>query len=120
MKHSENLNKLLSIATQEAQRLGNDQVTPEHLLLAILRMEKGEAYNALLRLHVDLSALKVALDQHLFREAPSTHQIPFSRATERLLRLAEVEANTYQQAQIGTLHLLLSKNHPCILHTVLQ
>ena len=35
MKHSENLNKLLSIATQEAQRLGNDQVTPEHLLLAI-------------------------------------------------------------------------------------
>ena len=108
MKHSENLNKLLSIATQEAQRLGNDQVTPEHLLLAILRMEKGEAYNALLRLHIDLSALKVALDQHLFREAPSTHQIPFSRATERLLRLAEVEANTYQQAQIGTLHLLLA------------
>ena len=38
------LNKILLYARDEAERLQNQEVLPEHLLLAILRLGEGVAY----------------------------------------------------------------------------
>ena len=41
---TQNLNKILYYAHDEAERLRNKTVEPEHLLLAIIRLGEGSAY----------------------------------------------------------------------------
>ena len=41
MNYSEQLQNVLACSTQEAERLGNNYVGPEHLLLALLRTVRG-------------------------------------------------------------------------------
>ena len=43
---TQNLNKILYYAHDEAERLRNKTVEPEHLLLAIIRLGEGSAYDA--------------------------------------------------------------------------
>ena len=43
MNYSEQLRSVLAYSGQEAERLGNNYVGPEHLLLALLRNGEGRA-----------------------------------------------------------------------------
>ena len=113
MNYTEHLNTILHLARQEAQRLGNTKVEPEHLLLAILRLAEGTAYNLLLKSGVDMARFKDALDSRMrdsaSPDAPAgTGEIVFSRTTERILRLTSIEADYYNSATAGSEHLLLS------------
>ena len=42
INYSEQLHKVLTYSTQEAERLGNNYVGPEHLLLGLLRNGSGK------------------------------------------------------------------------------
>ena len=44
---TQNLNKIIVYAQEEAERLLNKTVEPEHLLLGILRLGEGTAYDLL-------------------------------------------------------------------------
>ncbi len=49
MQVTQHLNKILYYAHDEAERLMCKQVEPEHLLLAILRLGEGSAFELLTR-----------------------------------------------------------------------
>ena len=108
MSYTNNLNSILHLSGQEAQRLGNDLVSPEHLVLAILRLTDCKAYQLLLQSGVDMTVCKSAMDAQVRQPASSHIQIPFSRQTERILRLTTIEAGYYGLEEAGSEHLLLS------------
>ncbi len=106
--YTQRLTKILQFARQEAGRLGNNEILPDHLILGILRLQEGKAYELLLQAGADLDDLKHQIDSRLFAANTTANDIPFSRAAARILRLLTIEAGLYETDIIGSAHLLLS------------
>ena len=58
MNYSDNVADILRYSHEEAERLGNNYIGPEHLLLAIIRAGEGKAFDVLLSLNLDLLRIK--------------------------------------------------------------
>jgi len=110
MTITQNLNKILLYAQDEASRLHNEQVQPEHLLLGIVRLAEGTAYQLLLEAHFVPEEAKIQLDEWLRPEQPSQLIAPITRSmeTERILRIAERISQEYKCEVTGSAHLLLA------------
>ena len=103
------LNKILLFARDEAERLRNPQVLPEHLLLAILRLAEGDAYGLLLRAKVQPDTVKQSLDAALANEAQElVSPVTRSSLVESILRIAEGISREYNAEAVGSAHLLLA------------
>lgn len=114
MDYTVNYNTILQYARQEAERLGNSQILPEHLILGVLRLADGMAFQYLIRLGIDPSELKSALDHNASltgKPGTTSSSVPLSRAMERILRLSVIEAENYSCDAVGSAHLLLSVLH---------
>ncbi|MCQ2343040.1 MAG: ATP-dependent Clp protease ATP-binding subunit [Paludibacteraceae bacterium] len=107
-------NQVITYATQEANRLQNTSVMPGHLLLAILRIPQCKAYEALCRVGVDMTLIKDMLDKKLqtatLTPNPSL-DLPLSKGTSLILRMAVNESESYQTSSCGSLHILLAMLH---------
>ena len=109
MQVTQNLNKILYYAHDEAERLRCKTVEPEHLLLAIIRLGEGSAYELLRQADVELVAAKAQLDKELRVEAHTLAEpVTRSAQVERILRIAEGISREYQTEVIGSVHLLLA------------
>ena len=64
MLQTNNLNTILLYAQQEAQRLGNSEVLPDHLMLGILRLANGKAFELLMQAGMDPVECKQAPTKH--------------------------------------------------------
>ena len=98
------------LAQQEARRLFNEQVTPEHLFLGILRETDGAAVRAMALLGLDLDDMRRELEMILRGKSSSTLTlggIPVSGRLKLTLDLARQEAKSIGHNYIGTEHLLL-------------
>jgi len=106
---TQGLNKILYYAHDEAERLSCKTIEPEHLLLAIIRLGEGTAYDLLQRTSFRSDEAKEQLDKDL-RHEPESTLVPITRSAqvERILRVAEGISREYQSEQIGTVHLLLA------------
>ncbi len=111
MPQTVRLNKILLYARDEAERLLNTQVQPEHLLLGMVRLNEGKAFDALLQLGWVPDEAKRQLDEALRQDEPLIEPISRSTAVDRILRIAEVEARTYNHEAVGSIHLLLAILH---------
>ena len=54
-KYSLKVTEILSLANEEALRLGNNYIAPEHIFLGMMRLGSGVAYDYLQEKKVDLS-----------------------------------------------------------------
>ena len=106
MLQTNNLNTILLYAQQEAQRLGNSEVLPDHLMLGILRLANGKAFELLMQAGLNPAELKRAIDERLMQASTNETQ-KMSRASLRILRLMQIEAKIYHAAECGSVHLLL-------------
>ena len=84
-----NLNKIIIFAQEEAERLQNKQVEPEHLLLGILRLGEGSAYDLLCQTAFQPEEAKQQLDQSLRKEEQMVEPVIRSAKADRILRIAE-------------------------------
>lgn len=109
MQVTQNLNKILYYAHDEAERLRCKTVEPEHLLLAIIRLGEGSAYELLRQANVEFATAKAQLDKELRIERHTLAE-PVTRSpqVERILRIAEGISREYQTEVIGSVHLLLA------------
>ena len=106
MQQTNNLHTILLYAQQEAQRLGNNEILPDHLMLGILRLADGKAFELLMQAGLNPVELKRAIDERLMQA--TTSQAPkMSRASERIMRLMLIEAKLYHAEECGSVHLLL-------------
>ncbi len=103
---------ILNYSKEEAYRLGNDAIEPGHLLLAILREGKGNAFDIMVKLNINIIQLKAALENNLTQGKRDLVQpgqdIPFSPVTSRILKICMLEARLLKSNVIGTGHVLLS------------
>ena len=120
MPQTVRLNKILIYAREEAGRLSNPEILPEHLLLGIIRLQEGTAYDMLMRTGWSPEDAKLNLDQALYTEPMDTIQ-PITRSTqvERILRIADNEAKLYNEEATGSIHLLLAILHERINHAAI-
>lgn len=112
MEISEELEKIMDLAVDEAMRTGNFSVQPEHLLLAILRHGANDAAKAMISCGADTAGLKQALDGTLFRAETIPYgkrdEIVFCEKTGELLGGAVREGIKAGAERTGAIHLLLA------------
>lgn len=109
MPQTVRLNKILIYSREEAERTQTPQVEAEHLLLGILRLEEGTAYDLLLRAGLPPEDAKNHLDLALEdKRSDLLEPIRRSVQVERILRIAEGEARQYNDEVVGSVHLLLA------------
>ncbi len=109
---SQRVKDILGYSKEEAIRLGNSHISPEHLFLGILRDGEGVAVEILLNQGIDLLVLKGSLEKSIRIESPipvADHEIiPLLRSTERILKLVYLEAKSLKSPVIDSEHLLLA------------
>ena len=107
MQQTPNLHTIFSYACEEAGRLGNPEIMPDHFLLGIIRLGAGKAFELLMQAGMDPVECKRKIDERL-RQAESTQTQKLSRTSERIVRLTGIEARNYQAETCGSVHLLMA------------
>ena len=109
---SQRVNDILGYSKEEAIRLGNSHISPEHLFLGILREGEGVAVDILLNNGVDLLMLKGSIEKSIKADKPvvmaDNDILPLLKSTERVLRLVHIEAKALKTKVIDTEHLLMA------------
>jgi ATP-dependent Clp protease ATP-binding subunit ClpC len=109
---SQRVKDILGYSKEEAIRLGNSHISPEHLFLGILRDGESVAIEILINQGIDLLVLKGSLEKSIKVESPinvaDNEVIPLLRSTERILKLVYLEAKALKSSTIDTEHLLLA------------
>ncbi|MBN1597853.1 MAG: ATP-dependent Clp protease ATP-binding subunit [Bacteroidales bacterium] len=111
-KFSQRIKDVLSYSKEEAIRLGNTEIGPEHLFLGILREGEGIAIDVLVTLGANLYELRKDIEGTLNPSGPikvtHTENIPLLKSSERILKLVYLEAKSLNKTTIDTGHLLLA------------
>ena len=111
-KFSQQIHDILSYSKEEAVRLGNEQVSVDHLFLGLLRYGKDEAIETLIELQVDLMDVKNTIEQRLINndilQVKEIENIPLTKAAERTLKMLYLEAKSLKTPVIDSRHLLLA------------
>lgn len=111
-RFTERVTNIINFSKEEANRLRNNSITPEHLLLGILREGDGKAIELLKNQKVDLLELKKNLEDMLKMNASIeqsvSDEISFNAETSRILRISLLEARLLKDQQVDTEHLLLA------------
>jgi ATP-dependent Clp protease ATP-binding subunit ClpC len=98
----------LTLAQDEAQRLGHPYIGTEHLLLGLLRERQGIAAKVLVQLGATLERVREMVEESMGQEESLvTAPIQLAPRTKRVLELAFDEARRLSHNFIGTEHLLL-------------
>ena len=109
VNYSEQLHNVLLYSSQEAERLGNNYIGPEHLLLGILRNGSGKAIDILNVSHVNLPKIKQTIESQIRTDLePSGSEIPNLKSTERIKKIMELETRSLSAEMADTEHLLLA------------
>ena len=100
---------VLSFSKEEAIRLGNNYIGPEHLLLGILRDNEGSAIDVLHQLNIDLLNLKNTLELNLKESHPLAvdSSIALNEVGLKVMAFAIFEARTLRASKPDTVHILL-------------
>ena len=103
-RFSQRVKDILGYSKEEAIRLGNSHISPEHLFLGILRDGEGAAVDILMNMGVDLKALKEAIEKLIRIDNPvpmaDYEIIPSLKPTERILKLVILEAKAQKSETI--------------------
>ncbi len=107
---SPRIKDVLTYSREEAIRLGNEQIGPEHIFLGILRDGEGIAIDILTNLGVNLSEIKETIEVTLRTETEIDPQasIQLLKSAEKALKLVYLEARAFNSSTINTGHLLLA------------
>ncbi len=96
---------------EEANRLQNDHIEPEHLLLGILRDGECKAAEILKSFYLDLKGIKNELETQLREKSileNYSQDISFSEEASKILTLSKLEARLMNDEKVDTPHILLA------------
>lgn len=113
---SQKVSEILIFSKQEAIRLHNDHVGPEHLLLGLIKEGTGKAIEILQKFHVNLKDVKNEIEksvkentkEEIFENNYIDNEIVLDETTARILRLGILEAKLLKNNLVGDEHLLLA------------
>ncbi len=110
--YSEKVKNIFIYSREEAVRLKNDRLLPEHLFLGILKDGDNQVVDLLLRKGIDLLDLRKFIERNLALNRVDTNlddlNIPLDEKTQRILNLLRLEAMALKESEVKDIHLLLA------------
>ena len=101
---------VFNFSREEAERTECDNVSPEHLLLGMLRQNVSNATRMMHRVQPDLLSLKRHLEKMVGERkvevVPDKNSMELNREATRLMRLSILEARAQHADEVDTEHLL--------------
>ena len=104
---TQNTNKIIQYAQEEAGRLMSSYIEPAHLLLAVIRLGEGSAFDLLTQAQFQTEPAKDALEQSVRGDEPK-ESVSLSATTERVFRIAEGISREYRAEAVCSAHMLLA------------
>lgn len=109
---SQRVSDIITYSKEEANRLRNRYIGPEHLLLGMLRDGGGKAIEVLMKLDIDLKRVKSRLESFLKEAEDDTllpdADVPLSPMAAKILKMCMLEARLLKSAVADTEHVLLA------------
>jgi Clp amino terminal domain, pathogenicity island component len=107
-RYTERARRVIFFARFEASRYGSPYIETEHLLLGLLREDRGLVTRALGEVNVG-EGIRAEIEGHITsRERISTSvEIPLTSESKKVLTLAAEEADRLGHRHVGTEHILL-------------
>src|SRR5260221_14422031 len=107
-KFSVRARRVMESALQEAQRFQHSYIGTEHILLGLVRENKGIAAHVLLNLGVERDKVRSTVESIIVRgDRIVVGEIGLTPRAKRVIELAVDEARRMNHSYIGTEHLLL-------------
>jgi len=110
-KFTDRAKNVLAFSREEVQRLGNNYLGLEHLLLGIIREGEGLAVQLLSYFGVDLPEIKKNIEDAIKETKENDDKlenIPMSRQAVKALKITYLEAKALGSDLVGTEHMLLA------------
>lgn len=100
----------MTSAGEEARRLGNSKIYPEHLFLGLLRLNQGRAIDVLVALGLDFSEVKERIEEKLEKkkDKQDDSELDFTLASNSILKKVMEEALKLGDEQIESEHVMLA------------
>ena len=115
---TQRVSDIIQYSKEEANRLRNDFIGPEHILLGLIREGEGKAVGILKSLYVDLNKVKQDLDNLLKNHSNNSdtysEDIYFNESASKILKMSMLEARLLKSQVTDTEHILLAimrENH---------
>jgi ATP-dependent Clp protease ATP-binding subunit ClpC len=110
LNFSSKIREVISTSRQEASRLGNPFLAPEHLMLGLLNDPGSKAGKVLNKLNVDFEHVRDTIERRIKEQTPLNQngQLSLLKSTEQILKLVHLEARALKSPKVNTLHLLLA------------
>jgi ATP-dependent Clp protease ATP-binding subunit ClpC len=101
--------RVLALASKEAERFNRNYVGTEHLLLGLIKLGEGVAVNVLQKMGLDLEIARKEVEKHVGPrpETKMIGNIPYTPRVKKVLALAGKEAQALHHSHVGTEHILL-------------
>jgi ATP-dependent Clp protease ATP-binding subunit ClpB len=109
-KYTEKAQEAIVAAQQLAESAGNPEITPEHVLLALLEQRDGIVPGIVRKMNGDPAALASAVSEEL-QKLPRAHggsQVGLSARLRQVTTAAEQEAERLKDEYVSTEHLLVA------------
>ena len=125
-KFSKRVKDIMAYSREEAGRLQNNYIGPEHLLLGILRDGDGLAIQILQDFEVNLKSLKERIDTQIRQvQEPyeeENNELVINKNTEKVLKMSILEARLTKSAPTDSEHLLLAllKEKKTLINSILE
>ena len=113
-KFSNKVKEVISLAREEALRLGHDYIGTEHLMLGMIRDGESSGVELLVKSGVSLDQLRQSIEHSTASTTKSTFDkqnllnIPLTKQAEKVLRLTYLEAKYFKTNLVETDHLLMA------------
>ena len=111
LKLSAEVNEIINFSKEDAIRLGNKSISPDHFFLGIIRHENNDAYRLLIELKVDTTQYRCLVENSLLSEKPEntdTDSLFLTKSADKVLRKIYLEARAMKEAEPKAIHMLLS------------
>lgn len=109
---SQRISDVIQFGKEEANRLRNNYIGPEHLLLGIIREGEGKAVQILESLYVDLKQVKKEIEDELRLAAEASdnysEEITFNEKASKILKMSILESRMLKSPTTDTEHMLLA------------
>jgi len=108
---SKKTNDIFNYSREEAIRLGNDELFPEHIFLGILRDGDNTILDYLVRNGIDLNVIRKITESKIRGKSFTSEldkEIKKSKSTERVIALMQLEALSFSSKEIEPEHIFLA------------
>jgi ATP-dependent Clp protease ATP-binding subunit ClpC len=108
LKLSRRMKEIISYSRDEAERLGNDYIGMEHLLLGLIREDDNTAVRLLKGFNVEVQEMRIEIEQSIKSDKEPQRTLPLNAGAEQTIHAAVTEAKTSHSKKVEPEHLILA------------